>query len=115
MPMAEAAMALLGGGTAEWLPVADSLEQRYQSWLDLSDESVVLELLMPGRVWATPRPDTLKGDTLSWKFTCETMSDSTLVITASSVEPRWLGVFLLMFLIEIIAVLLLHRRYHRER
>ncbi|MFH0884003.1 MAG: hypothetical protein V2A56_13520 [bacterium] len=115
MPMAETAMALLGGVTADWLPVADSLEQRYQSWLDLSDESVVLELLMPGRVKTAPPPDTLKGDTLSWEFTGETLSDSTFVITASSWEPRWPGVIFLMFLIEIVAALLLHRRYHHER
>jgi len=114
MPLAESAMVILGGHTADWLPLADSLERRYKSWLDFSDESVVLELLMPGRVSTTIQPDTLRGDTLVWEFTGDTVSDSTLVLTASSWEPRWPGVILLLLLIQAVATFLLHRRYRRR-
>lgn len=114
MPMADAARAILGGVTADWLTVADSLEQRYQSWLDLSDERIVVDLLMPGWVRTSVKPDTLMGDTLSWNFNGEAMSDNTVVIRATSLQPRWPGLILFVILIQAIVAVLLHRRYHRE-
>jgi len=113
--MVEAGMAITGVPTAELLPRADSLEHRYKRWLDLSDESVNLALVMPGRIYMLTTPDTLIGDTLQWELPCEMLGDSTVVIQVGSWEPRWGGLILLILVLQAIVSVLLHRRYSMSR
>jgi len=105
--MIQAASEATGGSEVWFTNIADSLEQRWQTWRDIEDDNVTLTVILPAfRVIASP--DTVKGDTLYWEFPGAQLADSAVVIQATGWTPVWwVDVLILLailgFLISIIS------------
>ncbi len=82
----QAAAGSTGGPVEFFEQVADSLDNRWQCWLDLQDESVELSVLLKS-AFIDAQADTVLGDTLFWRMEGSVFADSTVVIAAAGYDP----------------------------
>ncbi len=108
-PMVLVAYQATDGDTASLFRIADSLDFRWRTWMDVKDDQVTVDLLIPG-TWISATPDTLLGDTLHWDIEGEWLADYPVIILAKSYTLNPVMIVITLIIISVVSVLLFKLR-----
>jgi len=109
MPMATSASEACGGSLEWFLNESDKLDQRYKAWLDLGDDVINIQVIIPEK-YVNAVADSVSGDTLFWELSPEYLADKDFVIDVRAYTPRASGWIIVSIPIVALLVFLLRRK-----
>ncbi|MBD3166269.1 hypothetical protein GF324_06705 [bacterium] len=113
-PMIDIASEATGGSEQWFTQAADSIEHRWKTWVDIEDDDITVQLIMPG-TWVFAEEDSSAGDTLFWFVAGEDLSGEDIVLRAQAWTPVWWVVILAGVGVGMIVGSVVNRRRHAKQ
>jgi len=109
-PMATAVSEATGADLEWCLAEADKHDERYKAWLDMKDDNVEVNVILPA-MFTFSKPDTSMGDTLVWSIDAEDLAENNVILTAKGYTPNSAFIVLLIVILAGVITIVVRKYY----